>query len=147
VVLGLVTVVIVGKVVYDATGGSSTTFSPPIGVGNGTVLNSENAEDLPTGDDVVIDGKVGGQIEGRGWTEEEIRDLTLTEPTGKSVDKRSPGKTDDGQGRDDPATVYGTPDGGHIVVNDVTGEVVHVSDKSNPNWAPDDRIEWNDGAQ
>ena len=56
--------------------------------------------------------------------------------------KRRPNKTPDGLGRDDPASVYGTKDGGHVVINDVTGEVVHISDKNDPNWTPDSRIEW-----
>lgn len=92
--------------------------------------------------DVKIDGKVKDQLGPRGWTEGEVKDITKTEPTGKSVDQRSSGKTEDGKGRNDPATVYGTKSGGHVVVNDNTGEVTHVSDKNNPNWVPDSRIEW-----
>ncbi|WP_157066175.1 colicin E5-related ribonuclease [Pseudoalteromonas arabiensis] len=36
-------------------------------------------------------------------------------------------------GESDPASVYGTKDGGHVVVNDNTSEVTHISDKSDPN--------------
>ena len=33
-----------------------------------------------------------------------------------------------------------------MVVNDRTGEVIHVSDKNDPDWTIDDRIEWDDDA-
>lgn len=41
-------------------------------------------------------------------------------PTGMSVDKRWPKTTEDGLERDDPSSVYGTANGGHVVVNDRT---------------------------
>ena len=91
--------------------------------------------------DVKIDDKIRGQLGDRGWTEEEVRDLANTEPTGTTTDNRRPNKTEDGRGRNDPASVYGSPNGGHIIVNDVTGEVTQVSDKK-PGWIPDSRINW-----
>jgi uncharacterized protein RhaS with RHS repeats len=97
--------------------------------------------------DVKIDDKIKDQLGPRGWTEGEVNDITKTEPTGSSTDKRSPSKTADGQGRNDPASVYGSKNGGHVVVNDNTKEVVHVSDKNDPNWIPDSRIEWKEEQQ
>ncbi|WP_217431353.1 colicin E5-related ribonuclease [Duganella vulcania] len=91
--------------------------------------------------DVKIDDKIRGQPGDRGWTEGEVRDLANTSPTGTTTDSRRPNKTPDGNGRNDPASVYGSPNGGHIVVNDVTGEVTQVSDKK-PVWVPDSRIKW-----
>jgi RHS repeat-associated protein len=88
----------------------------------------------PTGDDVKIDDKIAGQLGDRGWTEEGVRELTKTEPSGTSVDNTG--------GRNEPATVYGTKDGGHVVVNDKTGNVTQVSDKQDSGWKPDPRIEW-----
>ncbi len=93
-----------------------------------------DASKLPTGAEVNIDGKIGKQLKGRGWTEQEVRDLTETEPTGKSVDITNK--------NNDPATVYGDQDG-YVVVNDKTGDVVQVSDKTDRGWIPDDRIKWN----
>lgn len=92
--------------------------------------------DLPAGEDIKIDEeKIGRQIDDRGWSEEEVRDLTKSEPSGVSVDNTG--------GRNDPATVYGTPEG-HVVINDKTGDVVQVSDKNDPDWTPDSRIQWKD---
>ena len=108
------------------------------------------AEDKPTegeakpdAGEIKIDDKVKGQLGPRGWTEQEIKDIVKTPPAGTSEDKRSPGKTSDNAGRDDTATVYGSKDKGHVVVNDRTKEVVHVSDKTDQNWIPDLRIKWN----
>ena len=95
--------------------------------------------DRPTGDNVKIDDKIAGQLGERGWTEEGIRDLTKTEPSGTSVDNTG--------GRNDPATVYGTKDGGHVVVNDKTGNVTQVSDRNDSDWKPDRRIEWKEERQ
>ncbi|WP_288144275.1 colicin E5-related ribonuclease, partial [Escherichia coli] len=62
--------------------------------------------------------------------------------TGTSFDKRSPKKTPpDYLGRNDPATVYGSP-GKYVVVNDRTGEVTQISDKTDPGWVDDSRIQW-----
>lgn len=92
--------------------------------------------------EIKIDGKIKDQIRGRGWTEQDIKDAVAKGASGKSVDKRSPKKTPpDYLGRNDPATVYGEP-GEYVVVNDRTGEVVQVSDKKDPNWADDSRIQW-----
>jgi hypothetical protein len=101
--------------------------------------NSEEGSDgPPTGDDVIIGDKIKEQLGGRGWTEEEVRELTEGEPSGTSTDNTG--------GQSTPATVYGPRDG-HVVINNETGEVVQISDKNDPNWIPDDRIEWNDEAE
>lgn len=79
----------------------------------------------------------------QGYTEEEIKELVNnTTPIGETVDKRRPNKTSDGKGRNDPASVYGTKTGGHVIINDVTGEVTQISDKNDKHWIPDSRIKW-----
>ena len=45
-------------------------------------------------------------------------------------------------GKNDPATVYGSPPNNYVVVNDVTRQVVQASDKTDPGWVPDSRIKW-----
>lgn len=91
--------------------------------------------------EIKIENKVKGQMGVRGWTEQDIKDTVAKGPTGKSVDKRKPQNTDDKQGRNDTATVYGKP-GEYVVVNDRTGEVVQVSDKKIKGWVDDSRIQW-----
>ncbi|WGY71816.1 hemagglutinin repeat-containing protein [Burkholderia cepacia] len=89
----------------------------------------------------VIDSKISDQLVDRGWTESEIQAVVKNGATGTSIDKRSAKKSPDGVARDDPATVYGAPNG-YIVVNDRTGEVVQVSDKNDPSWTVDGRVKW-----
>ena len=101
--------------------------------GNCSLMN----EARPTGDNVTIDDHIERDLGRRGWTEEGVRDLTTTDPTGTSIDNR----TVDGERRNDPATVYGPRDG-YVVVNDRTGEVVQIADKTDADWTPDGRIIW-----
>ncbi len=91
----------------------------------------------------VIDTKIADQLGERGWTESDIQAAIKNGATGTSVDKRSATKSPDGVARNDPATVYGTPNG-YVVVNDRTGEVVQVSNKRDPGWIADGRISWKD---
>ncbi|HEM7179485.1 TPA: hypothetical protein U2I74_004368 [Providencia stuartii] len=91
--------------------------------------------------ELKFEEKIKNQMGGRGWTEQDIKDTVAKGPTGKSVDQRRPKNTDDGLGRNDPATVYGEP-GKYVVVNDRTGEVAQASDKKDPEWVDDSRIQW-----
>ncbi|WP_080495349.1 hemagglutinin repeat-containing protein [Burkholderia ubonensis] len=91
----------------------------------------------------VIDTKIADQLGERGWTESDIQAAIKNGATGTSIDKRSATKSPDGVARNDPATVYGTPNG-YVVVNDRTGEVVQVSNKRDPGWIADGRISWKD---
>ncbi|CAJ4752453.1 haemagglutinin [Burkholderia pseudomallei] len=90
---------------------------------------------------VVIDGKIGGQLEARGWTQQEVQAVVNEGPVGTTMDNRSAGKTPDGLPRNDSASVYGSKSG-YVVVNNRTGEVVQVSGKNDPGWIPDSRIKW-----
>lgn len=72
----------------------------------------------------------------RGWTEQQVQEVVARPPIGTSMDNRG--------GRNDPASVYGSRSGGYVVVNDITGQVVQISDRTNPAWIPDRRINWNE---
>ncbi|HAU5547509.1 TPA: hypothetical protein SMT48_000571 [Proteus mirabilis] len=91
--------------------------------------------------EIKIEGKIQDQMGGRGWSEKDIQDVIAKGAKGKSVDQRRPKNTDDGLGRNDPATVYGEP-GKYVVVNDRTGEVAQISNKNDPRWIDDSRIQW-----
>lgn len=90
---------------------------------------------------LVIDDKIKIQLPARGWTVKDIEEAVSKGPMGVSVDQRRPNKTPDKLGRSDPANVYGSP-GKYVIVNDRTGEVTQVSDKTDPNWIDDSRIVW-----
>jgi filamentous hemagglutinin len=100
---------------------------------------AQGAGERPTGEGVKIDDKIAGQLGDRGWTEEGVRELTTKEPAGTTTDNTG--------GRSASATVYGTKTGGHVIVNDKTGQVVQVSDKDDPDWKPDPRIKWREDSE
>ncbi|HDY2517691.1 TPA: S-type pyocin domain-containing protein, partial [Escherichia coli] len=90
-------------------------------------LNDELEKNKGKIPDLKIDQKIRDQMPERGWTEDDIKNTVSNGATGTSFDKRSPKKTPpDYLGRNDPATVYGSP-GKYVVVNDRTGEVTQIS--------------------
>lgn len=90
---------------------------------------------------LVIDTKIQTQMADRGWSRQNIDDVIADGPAGRTTDNRRPNKTDDGLGRNDTATVYGSS-GNYVIVNDRTGEIVQVSGRNDPNWIDDGRIQW-----
>ena len=88
----------------------------------------------PRGAAIHIDRKIAAQLAARGWTEHEIRDVVDRGPVVRSIDHTG--------GRSDPASVYGSKRGGYVVINDRTWRVVQISDRTDPGWLPDSRIEW-----
>ena len=90
--------------------------------------------------EVQYNRKIRKQMVQRGWTDASIRD-TIQSParTGETVDDR----TVEGQKRDDPATAYFRDDGSYVIRNDRTNEIVQLSDRNDPDWTPDDRIQMN----
>jgi hypothetical protein len=77
-----------------------------------------------------IDEKIKKQMTERNWTETEIQE-TVANPhrTARSIDRT---RYTDGSG--DPATAYFDDDDNYVVVNNDTGQVVQVSDKTDPDW-------------
>ena len=103
------------------------------------LFNDAASDTSASPSDVVIGDKVNGQLE-RGWSEEGVRDAAGGEASGTTVDNTG-GKVGSAG---EPASVYGSPEGGYIVVNDKTREVIRVapSTETDPGWKPDPRIEW-----
>lgn len=76
--------------------------------------------------------KVVGQMTKRGWTNDMIDDtLNNPERTVQTVDYRH---LEDGSIENDPATAYYYQKGGYVVRNDLTGDIVQVSNRNDPNW-------------
>jgi RHS repeat-associated protein len=67
----------------------------------------------------------------RGWTNEMVDDVVKKPFT----TRKSTGKSGN------PATVYYREDGSHVVKDDVTGEIFHVSKVGDKDWIPDPRIQ------
>ncbi|MBN3851328.1 hypothetical protein G3N58_31580 [Paraburkholderia sp. Ac-20342] len=105
------------------------------------MLNSGNQDSNGKAQTPIIDNKIGAQLPERGWTTQDNQNAINDGPTGTAFDQRSTSKTPVGLPGNDTATVYGSKDG-YVVVNDRTGEVVQVSDKTDPGWIVDSRIQW-----
>jgi hypothetical protein len=82
--------------------------------------------------------KIRKQMEPRGWTRALIEG-TIRNPnqTGRTRDQRSAVK----EKRDEPATAYFRSDGSYVIRNDRTKEIVQISDRNDPDWTPDSRIQ------
>jgi hypothetical protein len=69
-----------------------------------------------------------------------VRETAAGAVTGTTVDNTG-GKTG---AAGEPASVYGSKDGGYVVVNDKTREVIHVAPSKDvdPDWNHDPRMNW-----
>ena len=82
--------------------------------------------------------KIERQLPGRGWTQRLVQS-TIDDPV-RTVPWRDTRHLRGGGRMDDPATGYYSRRGGYLVRNDRTGDIVQVSDRTNPAWrAPWDR--------
>jgi hypothetical protein len=90
-----------------------------------------NGEDADIG--ITIDNKISGQMADRGWSEDDIQE-TVEHPEARHDvwDKTTQPP--------EPATAYVSKDGGYVVINDDTGNVVQISNRNAPNW----KDVWND---
>lgn len=76
--------------------------------------------------------KIDKQLGKRGWDVQSVHD-TINNPD-RTYDLRDQRHLPGGVTTDQPATAYVNDDGSYVIVNDVTGEVVQVSDRNDPNW-------------
>ena len=79
----------------------------------------------------TISQKIARQIERRNWSRAEI-DATIQNPftTRTAINKATSGA----------ATAYYTQAGDYIVVDNLTGEIIQISEKGNSAWIPDSSI-------
>lgn len=78
-----------------------------------------------------IGKKITRQMEKRGWSEGAINaTIKNSAYTKKSINKATGNK----------ATAYFDKDGSYVVRDDVTGNIIQISDKNDPNWIIDKNI-------
>jgi hypothetical protein len=102
---------------------------PRIGKAADTVIRGS---DIVFGSDSKSLQKLSRQMKERGWTEQSVRDLVDNHYTTR--------KSTNVTNNNPPATVFYREDGHHVIVDDITGEVVQVSDRTDPKWIPDKNI-------
>ena len=76
--------------------------------------------------------KISKHLVKRGWTERLVQS-TIDNPV-RTVPWKDTRHLPGGQRLNDPATAYYSKRGGYVVRNDRTGDIVQVSDRTNPNW-------------
>jgi hypothetical protein len=80
------------------------------------------------------DEKIKKQMKRRGWNDNLVDD-TINSPYRRVKTRDTRYRADSsGQRHDDPATAYICVDGSYVVRNDITGDVVQVSDRNDPDW-------------
>jgi len=79
----------------------------------------------------VPPGPKSNQLARRGWNQSSIDDVVNNYVhKSKTINKAN----------DNPATAYFDKNGHYVVRDDVTGEIVQMSNRYNPNWKPDSSI-------
>jgi len=81
----------------------------------------------------VIEPKIQGQMESRGWTVDSVHS-TVANSEKKIPTKDTRFDPVTGMRRNDPATAYVNSDGSYVVVNNNNGTIVQVSNRKDPNW-------------
>jgi RHS repeat-associated protein len=76
--------------------------------------------------------KIKKQMASRGWTKESIDDL-LNSPS-RTITTRDTRWRPDGTRLDDPATAFINREGAYVVRNDLSGDIVQISNRLDPNW-------------
>jgi RHS repeat-associated protein len=97
------------------------------GVSGGSGSGKGSSSNLKTN----ITEKIRKQMAKRGWTEQSIKDTVDSPYTTCGAYDKATGHS---------ATAYYNKDGSYVVRNDVTGDVVQISKRGDPNWTPDSSI-------
>ncbi len=99
------------------------------------ILNTTNDIPISTvdnvSDNIYLSDKILKQMRTRGWTEEIITNtIEKTVHTSSALNKAN----------GNPATAYFNQDGSYVVVDNITKQVIQISDKLDPLWIPDNTI-------
>ena len=102
---------------------------PGGGSGSNTSIKSK---DLVFGSNTKSAQKLMNQMNSRGWTENLIKDTVDNPYTIRISINKATGNT---------ATVFYTKQGSYVIVDDITKQIVQISDNINPStWIPDTSI-------
>jgi hypothetical protein len=76
--------------------------------------------------------KIEGQLAGRGWTKDLVQ--SAIDKPARTVPWRDTRHLPGGGRMNEPATAYYSQRGGYVVRNERTGDIVQVSDRTDPGW-------------
>jgi hypothetical protein len=81
---------------------------------------------------VNIGEKITKQMSIRGWQQVDV--VSAVANPARSVVTRDTRYLPSGDRMNDPATAYYSKDGGYVVRNDITGDIVQVSNRNDQHW-------------
>ncbi|MGE0267467.1 MAG: colicin E5-related ribonuclease [Candidatus Omnitrophota bacterium] len=100
--------------------------------GDGTTLAARRAaQEAAERASSQFSKKITKQISERGWTKESIHSTILNPTQRKTAINKATGNK---------ATAFFSKDGSYVVKDDVTGDIIQISDKTDPFWVPDSSI-------
>ena len=101
-------------------------------VGRGATVAEKGAAVGTAARTTTVASKIEGQLAKRGWSRSSVDDA-ISNPT-RTV-RTADARHLPGGGRNaEPATAYYSRDGGYVVRNDRTGDIVQISNRNDPNW-------------
>lgn len=115
-----------------AEGGVDLGRDVVVGIGVGKAIGVGATAPKLLGPGTRLGEKIVRQMSKRGWTRRGIQDA-ISDPA-RTVSTRNVRHLAGGHRLDDPATAFYGREGGYVVRNDRTGDVVQVSDRRDPNW-------------
>jgi RHS repeat-associated protein len=80
----------------------------------------------------TIGSKIEGQLVNRGWSKSSIDDAVKN--PARTVPTRDTRYLPSGARNNDPATAHYSQNGGYVIRNDRTGDIVQISNRNDPNW-------------
>ncbi len=110
----------------------TNSISSYTGMVNDGVDDSINSSDLVFGSTTKSYQKLLNQMQNRGWTEDLIKDTVDNPYTIRESINKATGNE---------ATVFYTKQGSYVIIDNITKEIVQISDNINPDmWIPDNSI-------
>jgi len=123
---------VVGVAEHIAAGQRRSRAPSQLQLVSGHCVAAEGAATAATRLEFQVGTKIEKQMVGRGWSKDSIDDL-INNPA-RTVTTRDTRWTPTGTRMDDPATGFINRDGSYVVRSDVTGDIVQVSNRLDPNW-------------
>lgn len=91
----------------------------------------EKADDLADLSKISIPKKIVDQMSKRGWTDDLLKSTRNNSFTTREALNKATGNK---------ATAYFNKDGSYIVIDDITNDIIQISNRFDPNWFPDPTI-------
>ena len=132
VIVGTTAVAEYGPLLYDKVAATIDYIKQTIKNGRGSGNSSGGtSSSTPDPDDWDISSKKAMQMDKRGWTSERISETIRNPHTTREAVNKANGN---------PATAYYNAEGSYVVRDNITREILQMSDRLNLSWIPDSSI-------